>query len=85
MSTLFQLLVMNGFTRNWVLYILKYIITVNNISYGLVVIAKNPIYEEFMKKKFPANFTYSDFAPKFTAEFFEPQKWAKLFKQSGAK
>ena len=32
-----------------------------------------------------ANFGYKDFIPKFKAEKFDPQAWAKLFKDSGAR
>ncbi|XP_026329469.1 alpha-L-fucosidase-like [Hyposmocoma kahamanoa] len=39
---------------------------------------------DFMKKSYPG-FTYQEFAPMFTAEFFDPKEWAKLFAQSGAK
>ncbi|KAL5019282.1 hypothetical protein ScPMuIL_005004 [Solemya velum] len=45
----------------------------------------NPAFVEFMKKNYPPDFTYADFAPMFTAEFFEPEKWASIFKASGAK
>ncbi|KAG6440413.1 hypothetical protein O3G_MSEX001294 [Manduca sexta] len=40
---------------------------------------------EFMRKHYPPGFTYQEFAPMFTAEFFDPQKWAKIFAKSGAK
>jgi alpha-L-fucosidase len=30
-------------------------------------------------------FGYKDFIPRFTAEHFDPEKWAELFKESGAK
>lgn len=33
----------------------------------------------------PSEFGYHDFAPLFTAEFFDPEEWATLFKESGAK
>jgi len=77
---------MNGFTRNGVLIskLILYIIDFNrNLLKYCQVLAKNATYQEFMQKNYPANFKYSDFAPRFTTEFFEPQKWAKLFKQSG--
>ncbi|KAL0279910.1 UNVERIFIED_CONTAM: hypothetical protein PYX00_001366 [Menopon gallinae] len=38
-----------------------------------------------MKRNYPPNFTYQDFARDFTAEFFEPEKWADLFAESGAR
>ncbi|KAL0893722.1 hypothetical protein ABMA27_013869 [Loxostege sticticalis] len=39
----------------------------------------------FMSKNYPPNFTYQDFAPMFKAEFFDPNKFADLFKKAGAK
>ncbi|KAK9720239.1 Alpha-L-fucosidase C-terminal domain [Popillia japonica] len=46
---------------------------------------KLPSHVEFMKKNYPPNFTYQDFAKEFKAEFYDPEKWAELFKASGAK
>ncbi|XP_026758114.2 tissue alpha-L-fucosidase [Galleria mellonella] len=40
---------------------------------------------EFMKKNYPPEFTYQEFAPMFKAEFFDPQNFADLFVKSGAK
>jgi len=42
-------------------------------------------YTDFMKKNYPPGFTYPDFAPQFTAEFYDPKQWAELFAASGAK
>jgi len=42
-------------------------------------------YIEFMKKNYPPDFTYADFAPMFKAEFFNPDQWADIFKAAGAK
>ncbi|CAB3234545.1 unnamed protein product [Arctia plantaginis] len=39
----------------------------------------------FMVKNYPPGFTYQEFAPKFKAEFFEPDNWAELFAKAGAK
>lgn len=47
--------------------------------------AKSRNYIDFMTKNFRPNFTYADFAPLFTAEFYHPDKWADIFKASGAK
>lgn len=44
-----------------------------------------PRVARFMKKNYPENFTYEDFAPMFTCEFFNPEKWARLFDASGAR
>lgn len=38
-----------------------------------------------MQKNYPPGFTYQEFAPKFTAEFFDPDAWANLFSKAGAK
>ena len=46
---------------------------------------KKPEYVDFMKKNYPPNFEYQDFAPMFKAELWDPAKWAALFKHSGAK
>lgn len=40
----------------------------------------NPSATYFMEKNYPPGFTYADFAPQFTAEFFDPNKWAEIFK-----
>ena len=44
-----------------------------------------PAYVDFMKKNYPPNFQYADFAPMFKAEFFDPDVWAKLLSMSGAR
>lgn len=38
-----------------------------------------------MQKNYPPGFKYQDFGRDFTAEFYEPEKWARLFQKSGAK
>lgn len=40
---------------------------------------------EFHRKNYGDDFGYHDFAPMFKAELFEPDLWAKIFKQSGAR
>lgn len=42
-------------------------------------------YVEFMQKNYRPNFTYPDFAPMFTAEFYNPEEWASIFEASGAR
>ncbi|XP_028995226.1 plasma alpha-L-fucosidase [Betta splendens] len=42
-------------------------------------------YVDFMKKNYPPNFKYQDFAPQFTAEFFDAKVWTDIFASSGAK
>ncbi|MEL6475622.1 MAG: alpha-L-fucosidase [Pseudomonadota bacterium] len=39
----------------------------------------------FMKRNYRPGFSYADFAPMFTAELFNPDQWADIFKASGAK
>jgi alpha-L-fucosidase len=45
----------------------------------------NPSVVAFMKKNFRPRFTYADFAPMFTAEFFDSDRFANIVKSSGAK
>jgi alpha-L-fucosidase len=40
---------------------------------------------DFMKSNYPPGFTYADFAPKFRAEFFNPDQWADVFENAGAR
>ncbi|KAK2170679.1 hypothetical protein LSH36_1g12005 [Paralvinella palmiformis] len=42
-------------------------------------------YVNFMKRNYPPGFTYADFAPHFTAEFYDPDHWVDIFENSGAK
>lgn len=42
-------------------------------------------YVNYMKQNYKPGFTYQDFASQFTAENFDPNEWANLFQQSGAK
>ncbi|XP_037785480.1 alpha-L-fucosidase-like [Penaeus monodon] len=42
-------------------------------------------YVDFMERNYRPGFTYADFAPAFTAEFFEPEEWASVFNASGAR
>ncbi|XP_031826221.1 alpha-L-fucosidase [Nomia melanderi] len=45
----------------------------------------NAKYHDFMKERYPPNFTYQDFARDFTAEFFNATQWSEIFQASGAK
>ncbi|GFY61929.1 tissue alpha-L-fucosidase, partial [Trichonephila inaurata madagascariensis] len=38
-----------------------------------------------MEKNYKPGFTYPEFGPQFTAEFYDPDKWADIFQASGAK
>jgi alpha-L-fucosidase len=42
-------------------------------------------FKEFHAKTYGPNFRYQDFVPMFKAELFDPDKWAEIFKESGAK
>jgi len=42
-------------------------------------------YILFMIKNYPPGFSYTDFAPNFHAQFFDPDEWADIFEASGAK
>ena len=42
-------------------------------------------FTDFHEKTYGPNFKYQDFAPKFTCELFNPDKWAEIFKNAGAK
>ena len=50
----------------------------------LIAEQKAEDYVEFMDKNYRPNFTYADFAPQFTAEFYDPDQWADIFKAAGA-
>ncbi|CAF4791929.1 unnamed protein product, partial [Rotaria sp. Silwood2] len=45
----------------------------------------NPKLVDFMKKNYPPDWTYADFAEQFHAEFYDPNEWADIFAASGAK
>ncbi|MCH5596789.1 alpha-L-fucosidase [Niabella ginsengisoli] len=42
-------------------------------------------FVDFHNKNFGPQFHYQDFASMFKAELFDPEKWAKIFKDAGAK
>ncbi|MCA9440938.1 MAG: alpha-L-fucosidase [Candidatus Omnitrophica bacterium] len=44
----------------------------------------NP-WGEFHRKNYGEDFPYSDFAPLFKAELYDPAEWADIFKRAGAK
>jgi alpha-L-fucosidase len=56
-----------------------------NHEYLLNILDGNPKIVPFIEKNFKPNFTYQEFAPQFTAEFYDPIAWADLFSRSGAK
>lgn len=38
-----------------------------------------------MANNYPPGFTYQDFAKDFTAEFFDPEQWVRIFAKAGAR
>ncbi|XP_007430575.1 tissue alpha-L-fucosidase [Python bivittatus] len=42
-------------------------------------------YERFVSTRFPPGTTYADFAPRFSAADFQPEQWAQLFQEAGAR
>ncbi|XP_066171658.1 plasma alpha-L-fucosidase [Sylvia atricapilla] len=46
---------------------------------------KREPYVKFMDTNYPPGFSYEDFGPLFTAEFFDANQWADILKASGAK
>jgi alpha-L-fucosidase len=45
----------------------------------------NKLFTEHHNKYYGAGFKYKDFAPMFRAEYFDPDDWADLFQQAGAR
>ncbi|KAA3671452.1 alpha-L-fucosidase, partial [Paragonimus westermani] len=46
---------------------------------------RRPNVPAYMHEQFAPNFAYADFAREFRAEFFDPDQWAELFVDAGAK
>ena len=76
LSSLYSLVTLGEFSMKSLVIILYFCLLIGQKEKGPV---------EFMKKNYAPNFEYPDFAPKFTAEFFNASKWADLVKASGAK
>ncbi|MCL4168643.1 UNVERIFIED_CONTAM: hypothetical protein GTU68_002831, partial [Idotea baltica] len=53
--------------------------------WNLWKIDKNTDIVNFMKANYRPNFEYPDFASQFHAEFYDPDKWAEIFQDAGAK
>lgn len=49
------------------------------------LLQKNKLFHNHHTKTYGNQFTYQDFAPLFKAEYFNPDSWAQLFKDAGAK
>jgi len=47
--------------------------------------AVNAQFTEFHNQQYGPGFEYQDFAALFKAELFEPEKWARLFREAGAR
>jgi alpha-L-fucosidase len=45
----------------------------------------NQFFKAYHEKMYGKNFKYQDFAEQFKAELFDPDQWADIFKESGAK
>ncbi len=45
----------------------------------------NKYFRDFHEKTYGKDFKYQDFAPMFKAELFDPDQWAALFRESGAR
>ncbi|XP_042295061.1 tissue alpha-L-fucosidase [Sceloporus undulatus] len=46
---------------------------------------RRPEYERFVQSHFPPGATYADFAARFSAVDFQPDDWAQLFQEAGAR
>lgn len=46
---------------------------------------KNPEVTEYMRKYYPPDFTYADFAPQFRAQLYNTDELADIFHSAGAK
>jgi len=58
-----------------------------NVWYPRLMSKKGTLRHLFHRKNYgdPSEFGYKDFIPQFTAEKFDADEWAKLFKEAGAK
>ena len=45
----------------------------------------NPLFKAFHNKNYGENFKYQDFVKDFKCEMFNPQEWAELFREAGAR
>jgi alpha-L-fucosidase len=49
------------------------------------LLSGNKFFKDFHTKHYGEEFSYADFAPMFKAEYFNPDEWAELFREAGAK
>ncbi len=82
-----------GIFVHWGLYSVPAYAPVNEVEgvyekyaehYLTKLLEGNKYFTAYQKQNYGENSTYKDFVPLFKAEFFEPDKWADLFKRSGA-
>src|SRR5690606_29786176 len=52
--------------------------------YYMRLLEGDKLFTDYHKKHYGEDFSYEDFVPLFKAEHFDPDKWAELFKKSGA-
>jgi len=52
--------------------------------YLMRLLEKDSLFTDYHRRQYGDQASYADFAPLFRAEFFDPNKWAELFKKSGA-
>lgn len=85
----FPVLVQNGFGTIGKVYLCicetKITDTRYNKIFLCIVEETGTKYQDFMKNRYPPNYTYQDFARDFTAEFFNASQWSEIFQASGAK
>lgn len=53
--------------------------------YEVTAMTKQGINRDFHDRVYGKDFAYRDFAPMFKAEVWQPEKWARLFKDAGAR
>lgn len=66
-----------------IIIIIKNFLKNSNQTFNVGTKTQN--YIDFMNKTQKPGFTYQDFAKDFTAELFNPNDWADIFADSGAK
>ncbi len=87
---------MSGTGRDWKkgsrILLISTIVCMAVVVLSLVnILALDLLFSEFIGNYFQTHmpilwwFSYADFAPKFKAELFDPDHWAQVLKQSGAK
>lgn len=70
------------FWSHWQSRYITHLFITNFIFY---ILDNDPETIDFIKKNYPPDWTYQDFAQQLTAEFYDPFMWVNLFLKSGAK